>query len=108
MMIFVVSRIGVRWPIWLITLVGLVVGTTSTSWNGVYLAEVARLAPPGRVGDATAGSTFFTFSGYLLAPIVFALAIPWVGNYGSCFIVLSAIALLAVPALWRTARRPVG
>lgn len=106
-MIFVVSRIGVQWPIWLITVVGLVVGTTSTSWNGVYLAEVARLAPPGRVGDATAGSTFFTFSGYLLAPIIFALALPYVGNYGACFVVLSAIALLAVPALWRFARRPV-
>ncbi len=107
-MIFVVSRIGVQWPIWLITLVGLVVGTTSTSWNGVYLAEVARLAPPGRVGDATAGSTFFTFSGYLLAPIIFALALPYVGNYGACFVVLAAIALLAVPALWRFAQRPIG
>ena len=107
-MIFVVSRIAVDWPFWLITLVGLVVGTTSTSWNGVYLAEVARLAPPGRVGDATSGSTFFTFSGYLLAPILFALALPQVGNYGACFAVLSAIALLAVPALWRYAQRPVG
>ncbi len=107
-MILEVSRIDAQWPFWLITLVGLVVGTTSTSWNGVYLAEVARLAPPGRVGDATAGSTFFTFSGYLLAPIVFALAIPYVGNYGACFVVLVAIALLAVPALWRYVQRPAG
>ena len=52
--------------------------------------------------------TFFTFSGYLLAPIIFALALPYVGNYGACFVVLAAIALLAVPALWRFAQRPIG
>lgn len=103
-MIFVVSRIAPGWPIWLVTLIGLVVGTTSTSWNGVYLAEIARLAPKGRVGDATAGSTILTFSGYLLAPMVFAFAVPIVGAYGVCFVALSFIALLAVPALWSQAR----
>lgn len=99
-MVFVLSRISPGWSSWLVMLVGLVVGMTSTSWNGVYLAEVARLAPPGRVGDATSGSTFFTFSGYLLAPILFALAIPFVDSYGACFFVLALVALLAVPALW--------
>jgi nitrate/nitrite transporter NarK len=103
-MIFVVSRIAPGWPVWLVTLIGLVVGTTSTSWNGVYLAEIARLAPKGKVGDATAGSTILTFSGYLLAPMVFALAVPIVGAYGVCFVALSFIALLAVPALWSHAR----
>jgi MFS family permease len=107
-MVFVLSRISPAWSSWMVMLVGLVVGTTSTSWNGVYLAEVARLAPPGRVGDATSGSTFFTFSGYLLAPILFALAIPFVGSYGACFFVLALVALLAVPALWRGMRQPPG
>jgi MFS family permease len=104
-MIFVMSRIRFGWSDWLAMLVGFVVGITSTSWNGVYLAEVARLAPPGRVGDATSGSTFFTFSGYLLAPILFALAIPFVGSYGVCFLILAVIALFPVPALWRCMRR---
>ena len=107
-MVFVLSRINPGWSSWLVMLVGLVVGTTSTSWNGVYLAEVARLAPPGRVGDATAGSTFFTFSGYLLAPILFALAVPFAGSYGACFFVIALVALLAVPALWRCMRQSLG
>ncbi len=105
-MVFVLSRIGPDWSSWLVMLVGLVVGTTSTSWNGVYLAEVARLAPPGRVGDATSGSIFFTFSGYLLAPILFTLAIPFVGSYGVCFFMVALVGLLAVPALWRGMRQP--
>lgn len=99
LMVLAVSEIAPGWPVWAVTLLGLVVGTTSTSWNGVYLAEVARLAPEGRVGDATAGSTILTFGGYLVAPIVFAFAVPVVGRYGTCFVALAAIALLAVPML---------
>lgn len=98
-MVLVVAAIAPGWPFWAVTLIGLVVGTTSTSWNGVYLAEVARLAPEGRIGDATAGSTILTFSGYLVAPIVFALAVPAVGGYGVCFAALAGIAVLAVPML---------
>lgn len=107
-MVLVLSRISPGWSPWLVMLVGLAVGMASTSWNGVYLAEVARLAPPGRVGDATAGSTFFTFSGYLLAPILFALAIPLVGSYGTCFIALALFALLAIPALRHCMRKSPG
>jgi MFS family permease len=104
-MILVVARIDVSWPLWVVVVIGLMAGITSTSWNGVYLAEVARLSPPGKVGDATSGSTFFTFGGYLLAPIVFAYALPFVGSYGRCFVALAAIALTVVPVLWLAARR---
>jgi MFS family permease len=101
LMVFVESRIDPGCSYWNVTLISLLIGITSTSWNGVYLAEVARLAPVGRVGDGTSGSTFFTFSGYLFAPIVFALGIPVAGSYAACFFMLALIALLAVPALWR-------
>jgi len=98
--VFIMSRISPEWSFWPVISVGLIVGMTSMSWNGIYLAEVARLAPPGRIGDATSGSTFFTFIGYLLSPMLFALAIPFAGSYGTCFSVLSLVALLALPALW--------
>ncbi len=98
-MVLVVAAIAPGWPFWAVTLLGLLVGVTSTSWNGVYLAEIARLAPEGRIGDATAGSTILTFSGYLVAPILFALAVPVAGGYGVCFAALSGVAALAVPML---------
>jgi MFS family permease len=104
LMVLAVSTIAPGWPVWAVTLLGLVVGTTSTSWNGVYLAEVARLAPEGRIGDATAGSTILTFGGYLIAPIVFAFAVPLVGRYGSCFVALAVVALLAIPMLLAATR----
>ncbi|MBM3525149.1 MAG: MFS transporter, partial [Alphaproteobacteria bacterium] len=107
-MLLVIARIAPDWPLWAVTLIGLVAGMTSTSWNGVYLAEIARLAPPGRIGDATAGSTVLVFSGYFLAPMVFAAVLPIVGRYGTGFMALSAIALLAVPSLWPQARQAAG
>jgi MFS family permease len=55
------------------------VGFFGASWNGIYMAEVARLSPPDRVADATSGSTMFTFLGYVAGPSLFALAVPVFG-----------------------------
>jgi MFS family permease len=55
------------------------VGFFGASWNGIYMAEVARLAPPERIADATSGSTLFTFLGYVAGPTLFALAVPYWG-----------------------------
>ncbi len=54
-------------------------GFFSASWNGTYMAEVARLAPADSVADATSGSTLFTFLGYVAGPSLFALAVPSLG-----------------------------
>jgi len=74
-----------------------VIGLIGVSWNGVYLAEVARLAPEGRVGEATAASTLLTFLGYVLAPAAFTALIPLLGGYGRCF---AAMALLPLISAW--------
>ena len=55
------------------------VGFFGASWNGIYMAEVARLSPPDRVADATSGSTMVTFLGYVAGPSLFALAVPAFG-----------------------------
>ncbi len=52
-----------RWPTAGITLVCAAFGATAIGWNGVFLAEVARLAPKGNAGDATGGSLAVTFAG---------------------------------------------
>jgi MFS family permease len=50
------------------------IGATVGTFNGLYLAEVARLAPSGEVGDATASVAVFMFTAYLLAPPIAGLA----------------------------------
>jgi MFS family permease len=76
-------------------------GATAVGWNGVYLATVARVAPPGQAGTATAGTLFFTFFGVVVGPPVFGAAGTALGALGPAF------ALLALPlagGVWLLAR----
>jgi MFS family permease len=93
-----------QWPVWLLCAYASVFGATAVGWNGVYLAEVARLAPEGRASAATGGALFFTFLGVVVAPPAFNLALGLTGGYPAAY------AAFAVPALavgaWLLARIP--
>jgi MFS family permease len=60
----------VSWP--LLLTVSFCFGLTASGWNGVFLAEVARLAPEGRVGEATGAVLMFGFAGLILGPLFMA------------------------------------
>ena len=84
-------------PLWQVAVVTTSCGFFAASWNGIYMAEVARLAPPDLVGDATAASALFTFLGYVLAPLLFAAAVPlwgWRWPYAVVAAQLAAMALV--------------
>ena len=93
-----------QWPVWLLCAYASVFGATAVGWNGVYLAEVARLAPEGRASAATGGALFFTFLGVVVAPPAFNLALGLTGGYPAAY------AAFAVPAFavgaWLLARIP--
>jgi MFS family permease len=61
---------GWSWPLLLAVSFGF--GVTASGWNGVFLSEVARLAPEGRVGEATGAVLMFGFAGLVLGPIAMA------------------------------------
>ena len=84
--------------------VSAVIGFIGVSWNGVYLAEVARLAPEGRVIEVTSGTILLTFLGYVVAPAAFSAAIPVIGGYGACFLAIAGLPLISVAALLRVKR----
>jgi MFS family permease len=56
----------------LLLVVAFLFGITASGWNGVFLAEVARLAPEGRVGEATGAVLMFGFAGLILGPLLMA------------------------------------
>ena len=89
---------GPQWPGWLLVAFASVFGATAVGWNGVYLAEVARVAPQGQVSQATGGCLFFTFLGVVLTPLVFNLVLALGGGYAVAY------ALLGVPGLLVGAR----
>lgn len=90
-------------------IVGVVVvfGFTAIGWNGVYLAEVARVSPRDRIGSATGGSLVFTFAGVLAGPSAFAVASGASGNFTGAFALLAIVAI-AGGLTFGSARRKKG
>jgi MFS family permease len=70
-----------------------VFGTIAVGWNGVYLAEVARLAGA-RAGEATGGSLIVTFAGVLVGPAAFSAIVDPVGSYAATFAGVALVALM--------------
>lgn len=68
-------------------------GSTAVGWNGVWVAEVARLAPEGKVSEATGGCLFLTFLGAVLTPPAFNLLLGASGNYAVPYAVFGLPAL---------------
>ena len=60
-------------------------GASASGWNGVYLAEVARQAPPGAAGRATSGTLAFTFLGVIIGTPLFGLIASGVGGFAFAF-----------------------
>ena len=78
-------------PVILVLAVLVVFGMSAVGWNGVYLAEVARQAPPGMASIATGGTLAFTFFGVVLGPPVFGAISGFFGSYRAGY------AALAIP-----------
>ncbi|HYG91281.1 MAG TPA: MFS transporter [Azospirillum sp.] len=92
------------WPMEAVVAVLAVFGAASIGWNGVFLAEVARVAPPGAVGAATGGALMFTFAGVVVGPALFATVFDRLGSYGSTFALMAVFPLVGAIAVLRTGR----
>jgi len=91
-------------PHLLVLAVLFVFGASAIGWNGVYLAEVARRAPPGQAGIATGGTLAITFLGNVLGPPLFGGLAAAFGSYRDGFLVLAVPLALCAALLWRGTR----
>ena len=91
------------WPTWLATIVAILFSATAVSWHGVLLAEVARLAPAGRIGPTTGAVLAFGDAGSLVLPLLFSGALTLTGDYAPGFLI-GGFFTLAV-GLWGVWRR---
>ena len=85
------AAIAPSWPLPAVLLVCAALGATAIGWNGVYLAEVARVARPGEAGLATGGCLFFTFAGVVVGPHLFGVLERASGSYVASFIAAAAV-----------------
>lgn len=94
------------WPLSMVAAVSMLFGATAIGWNGVYLAEVARLAPTGTAGQYTGGTLFFTYFGVVAGPPLFAGATHLSHSLASGYLLFGGLMLLIAMLLWRFAGAP--
>ncbi len=100
---FCIAAIGPAWPTVLVLGVCLAFGLTGVSWNGVQIAETARLSPPGLAAVVSGAGTFITFWGIIFMPPLFAALHDATGSFRIPFVVLALPALAT--GCWQLARR---
>jgi MFS family permease len=84
-----------HWPRWLLFAFAAAFGATAVGWNGVYLAEVAHVAPIEKTSEATGGGLFVTFFGAVASPLVFHFLLSLTGTYSVPYAFAGVLALLA-------------
>jgi MFS family permease len=94
-------------PTLLVFAILFVFGASATGWNGVYLAEVARRAPPGMAGVATGGTLAITFLGVVLGPPVFGAVSAALGSFRYGYAALAIPVLVCGIVLVRSRPKPV-
>lgn len=100
---FVVAGFTAQWPVAWVVAVAALYAATAAAWNGVFLAEVARMAPPGRVASITGGSQVFTFTGSMFGPPVFGAVVSISGSYAHGYVLFAILPLLMGLQLLRPA-----
>src|SRR6266853_380072 len=95
------SLVTPGWPVAAIAAVTVVLGASGLGWNGIYLAEVATLAPPGKAGLVTGGALSLTFLGIVIGPALFSVVVEASGSYQPAFLAAASFAALAALAVWR-------
>jgi len=88
------SHLSPGTPGWLVFTISALFGASAIGWNGVFLAEIVRLAPPSMAGSATGLANFFTFGGILVGPTLFVQLQAWLGSFTAAFAWLAPLALL--------------
>jgi MFS family permease len=93
------------WPLTAIYIVCTILGGTAVGWNGVFIAESASRAPPGRAAEFTGATQLFVFCGALLSPLLFRTVLAITGVYEAGYLLLAAGVAAASFFLGRAALR---
>ena len=103
---FALSQVTSAWPLSAVFTLCAVFGLTAVGWNGVFIAEVARIAPGGNVALATGATLGFTYLGVVVAPFGFWLILTLSGSYTPAFVAVGAITLVAALSYFGRPARP--
>ncbi|HEX7388699.1 MAG TPA: MFS transporter, partial [Acidiphilium sp.] len=74
-------------------------GLSAFGWNGVYLAQVARLALPGAIAETTTGAVSIIYLGNVIAPICGGLIVSFTGSWHLAFLFAGLVPFVFVVAM---------
>jgi len=100
---YLTAGFGAGWPTAALLAVCALFGATAIGWNGVQLAQVARLAPVGHAGAVTGAAGFVTFAGVVIGPPAFALLAGLTGSYRAGFMAFGSLSMIC--GLWLLHKR---
>ena len=103
---FVTASMTPSWPYAVMLVVSFIYGATAIGWNGVYLAEVVRMAPPGTAGSATGASLAMTYAGVVFLPTIFWAIVHVTGSYAAAFVAAGCFTLWRGSYFFRRASAP--
>jgi hypothetical protein len=86
---------------WILFPVLVIFGASAIGWNGVFLAQIARLAPAGQASVATGGTLCITFFGVVLGPPLFGVLAGVLKSYGASYGALGVFGLMITVLLVR-------
>ena len=86
--------------------VAVVFGASAVGWNGVFLAEVARQAPPGEIARVTGGAMVSAYAGLILGPVAFSAAAASAATLGAGYLLLAGATLAGTIVLHRHRHDP--
>jgi len=99
---FAMGQVTPGWPLPAIVALCVVFGATASGWNGVYIAEIARLAPAGKVALMTGAAIAFTYLGVVTMPVLFWVIVAVSASYTIAFNAAGALTLLAGLSYFRS------
>lgn len=99
------AGIGPETPFALVVVIAALCGAAAAGWNGVYLAEVARIVPQERIAAATGATVFCTYFGLVVGPALFGLAVG-AGGYGLAYGGLAGFSLVGAIAVFARKSAP--
>ena len=103
---FVMTQVSAQWPYAGIVGLAVVFGASAIGWNGVFVAEVARIAPGGDIAQATGATLGMTYFGVVVGPFIYWAIVAVSASYAIAFAAIGVGALVAGLACFRGQRQP--
>jgi nitrate/nitrite transporter NarK len=102
---FTMTQVTAQWPYAGVAVLAAIFGASAIGWNGVFVAEVARIAPDGDIARATGATLGMTYFGVVVGPFIYWAIVTVTASYAIAFAAIGVCALAAGLMCFRTPGR---